>query len=401
MGARGDIFTVPAKHGPTRNLTATPGVHERSAAWSPDGKWIAYIADATGEDEIYIRSQDGAEAPTQLTSGSDTYKYQLAWSPDSKRLLWSDKKNRLQFIDVSSKQTTVVDQSLAWEIHDFTWSPDSQWIAFTRPEERRFPNIYLYSIESRQKTQVTDGWFDVGGPEFSSDGKLLFFVSDRTFNPTYSQVEWNHIYSDMARIYFVTLAQDTKSPFAPKSDEVKIKKDEAKPETDKKEDPAKDAPKPEGEKKNGDTAAPAKSDESAAEKKPVEKKDDKKVVVKVDADGLAQRIAVLPIPAANYGQLTSVGDKLYYIRKGKLFLFELEKQKETELGDFGSYRFRRPQEDGGGRARHLCDRRPALGEDRDEGEDGGFGRRQGPTRSPSGMESDLRGVLAPNARFRL
>jgi len=338
VGARGDIFTVPAKHGPTRNLTATPGVHERSAAWSPDGKWIAYVADVTGEDEIYIRPQDGAEAPTQLTSGSDTYKYQLGWSPDSKRLLWSDKKNRLQFIDVASKQTTVVDQSPAWEIRDFTWSPDSQWIAFTRPEERRFPNIYLYSIESRQKIQVTDGWFDVGGPEFSSDGKLLFFVSDRTFNPTYSQVEWNHIYSDMARIYFVTLAQDTKSPFAPKSDEVKVKKDEAKPETDKKEDPAKAAPKPEGEKKDGDASAPAKTEESAAEKKPVEKKDDKKVVVKVDADGLAQRIAVLPIPASSYGQITSVGDKLYYIRKGKLFLYELDKQKETELGDFGSYR---------------------------------------------------------------
>jgi len=339
VGARGDLFTVPAKHGPTRNLTATPGVHERSAAWSPDGKWIAYVSDAGGEDEIYLRPQDGTGAPAQLTEGSDTYKYGLAWSPDAKRLLWSDKKNRLQFIDVVSKQTTLVDQSPAWEIHDYAWSPDSQWIAFTRPEPRRFPNIHLYALESRQKVQVTDGWFDVGNPEFSTDGKYLFFVSERSFNPTYSQTEWNHVYNDMAKIYFVTLAEDTKSPFAPKSDEVKIKpEDEPKKEADPKEEEAKPAPKPQDES-GTEKAALAKKEGGDAAKQAAEKQEEKpKVVVKVDAEGLPQRIAVLPLPASAYGQLTSVGDKLYYVRKGKLVLFELEKQKETELGDFGSYR---------------------------------------------------------------
>ena len=230
LGARGDVFTVPAKNGPTRNLTQSPGVHDRNAVWSPDGKTIAYISDASGEDEIYIRPQDGSGIPTQLTTGADTYKYELAWSPDSKRILWSDKKNRLQFVDVASKQVTLVDTA-SWEMHDFTWSPDSLWIAFTRPEARRFPSIQLYSLESKQMIPATDGWFEVSNPEFSTDGKYLFFVSSRTFTPTYGQTEWNHVYNEMARIYLVTLTKAAKSPFAPKSDEVKPvkEKSDAKP----------------------------------------------------------------------------------------------------------------------------------------------------------------------------
>ncbi|NLH72075.1 MAG: protease [Verrucomicrobia bacterium] len=340
FGARGEIFTVPAKHGPTRNLTCTPGVHERNATWSPDGKWIAYISDASGEDEVWIRPQDGTGSPVQLTALGDTYKYHLIWAPDSKRILWGDKMNRLQFVEVESKRVTLVDQATAWEITDYTWSPDSRWIAYTKPEERRFPNIYLYNLESKEKIVATDGWFDVREPEFSSDGKYLFFVSERTFNPTYGQTEWNHVYLDMAGIYLVTLAKDVKSPFAPKSDEVKIAKDDQKKEPDvKSPTPKGDKPsaEPEKESEKKDDTTKKETAEKAPEKKETEKAD-KEVRVKVDADGLPQRIIALPVPASQYNSLTSVGDKLYYVRKGKLFLYELDKQKETELGDYPGYR---------------------------------------------------------------
>src|SRR5207249_10196 len=128
FAARGDIFTVPAKDGITRNLTRTPGVHERNALFSPDGKKVAFVSDATGEDEIHVGPADGSEPAKPVTSGADTYKYELLWSPDSKKILWSDKKLRLQFVDVPSKRVTLVNQAKAFEIRDFTWSPDSNWV---------------------------------------------------------------------------------------------------------------------------------------------------------------------------------------------------------------------------------------------------------------------------------
>lgn len=309
FGARGEVFTVPAKDGNTRNLTNTSGVHERNSKWSPDGKWISYISDATGEDEIYVTSQDGSGKPIQLTKNADTYKYQPIWSPDSKKLLWSDKKLRLLYVDIDSKVVTEVAQATAWEITAAAWSPDSKWISYSQFEEMQMATVYLYSVDEKKTTTVTDGWFDSYGPAFSSDGKYLFFVSDRSFSPTYSQTEWNHSYSDLSGIYFVTLAKGTQSPFHPKSDEVSMKGKE------EKKDEAKDEKKKEGEKPD----------------------------VKVDLDGLQQRIAGLPVSAAGYTNLTSVGSKLYYSRNGskdektKLLLYDLDKQKETELGEFNGF----------------------------------------------------------------
>ena len=307
FGARGEIFTVPAKYGNTRNLTNTSGVHERNSKWSPDGKWITYISDASGEDEIYIMPQDGSAPGTQLTKNGDTYKYQGYWSPDSKKIIWADKKLRLQYVDVESKKITTVSQATAWEFTDYAWSPDSKWIAYAKTEDSSMTNIYLYSLEKKESYAVTDGWYSSYSSSFSSDGKLLFFVSDRSFNPTLSQTELDHVYNDMAKIYFITLSKETKSPFEPKSDEVKIK--EAGKESDK----------------------PDKKKDEKEESKPP---------VKVDLDGLQQRIAGLPISAASYRNLQSVGDKLYYIRNGskdeksKLLFFDFEKLKENELGRF-------------------------------------------------------------------
>ncbi|MCL1834148.1 MAG: PDZ domain-containing protein [Leptospirales bacterium] len=315
FGARGDIFSVPAKDGSTRNLTNTSGIHERNSAWSPNGKWIAYVSDASGEDEIYIKKDDPNSEAIQLTKNADTYKYQLSWSPDSKKIMWSDKKQRLSYVDVDSKKIVEVDKSNVWEITQYSWSPDSKWIVYTNPQKEG-SMLFLYSVESAKTQSISDFWYSSYNPIFSSDGKYIFFVSDRDFTPTYGNTEFNAVYRDMAKIYLLTLAKNTDSPFKLKSDEVAITEGTA-------------------EEKKADT----KKEDTKSDVK-------KEVSVKIDIDGLKDRIAVLPIQAAGYRSLASVGDKLYYQKMGSgsrgaggpaLMMYDLTKKTETDLGAVNGY----------------------------------------------------------------
>ena len=310
FGARGDVFTVPARTGVTRNITSTPGVHERNSKWSPDGKWIAFISDASDEDQIYIQAQDGKTAAQQITRTNETYMYQIYWSPDSKKILWADKRLRLRYVDITSGAISEVDKADAWEFSDYAWAPDSKWIVYTRPEVEVMNRIYIYSLDAKKSVPVTESWYSSSNPVFSSDGKYIFFTSDRDFNPVFSRTEYNHAYLDMTRIYLLTLTRDVESPFKLKSDEVELKKEESKPvDTKKKED----------------------------------EKEKKEIIVKIDFDGILTRIAGLPIQVANYYNLGSSEDALYYLRRGSkdekplFFFYDLKEQKENELGQFNGY----------------------------------------------------------------
>jgi tricorn protease len=294
VSARGDIYTVPVKSGITRNLTETSGVHERNPKWSPDGKWVAYISDATGNDEIYMRSQDGLQKPVQITSNKDTYKYSFDWSPDSKKILWSDNMHRLRYVDVDSKKITEIDQTPDGEIRGFNWSPDSRWIAYTLPRLNTTNVVIIYNIEDKEKHTVSDEWFDASNSFFSDDGKYILFSSARNFNPTYSATEWNHAYTNMNKLYIATLKKSTPSPFAYQDDEVTVK---------------------------GDSAV-AKKDQPAANKK------DPKI--EIDFDGIQGRTSELN---ASYG-VACIGGNVYYNRDGSLYLFDLQKKKETDLGNY-------------------------------------------------------------------
>ena len=320
FGARGDVWTVPVKSGITRNLTQSDNAHDRNVAWSPDGKYIAYISDRTGEDEIYIQAQDGKEEAIQLTKDSDTYKYSLLWSPDSKKILWDDKMNRINMVDVASKKVTEVASSRAGEMDDFCWSPDSRWIAYAMPSTFSVSQIHIYNVDSGKDETVTDGWYNSSSPAFDKSGKYLYFTSERDFRPTYGWLEWNHVYTDMSKIYLITLQKDTPSPFLMENDEVKVEGEKE----------GKDGPeKPDGpkDKKHGKDGPSTSSGTSEVKE------------VKIDFDGISNRVVVLPVNAGRYWNLTGVENGLYYVAAGRngggLGYFDAKSKKCTSIGGFG------------------------------------------------------------------
>nr|MBA3273638.1 PD40 domain-containing protein [Chthoniobacterales bacterium] len=338
VSARGDLFSVPAQDGAPRQLTRTANAHDRDAIWSPDGKWIAYNSDASGENELYIRSQDGKGEPQQVTSGADTYFYQPVWSPDSKKLLWSDRMQRLRFVDVASKAITQVDQDPFGEIGAYDWSPDSQWITWSRPEQHNGYQVYLFSLADKKPVAATGPWYSAGDPAFSDDGKYLLLTSSRDFNPLFGQEDFAQIYRDMTRVYLVTLAKETENPVGPRSDEVGKKDKEKDKDVGAKQD-----------EKKGDPKSDKKPDDKAAEPK-------KPVVVKIDLDGIQDRLIALDIPRGDYGNLRMVDGRIFYLRrtvaddtggdeededaggaKAHLCSYSIEDRKETVLGDVNGY----------------------------------------------------------------
>lgn len=285
---RGEVFDVPVTKGVTRNITRTPGAHERSAQWSPDGKHIAYISDRTGETELWLQPIDGGD-PVQYTKNNDSYITGFEWAPDSKTIVYQDRKNRVRLLDVATKAVTTPVEDPRGAPRGTTFSPDSKWLTYTRVTDNRFSIVYVYDIAAKREYAVTDKWYNSSSPVFSTDGKYLFFSSSRDFNPTYGQTEWNHTYTNMGGLYMALLQSDTPSPFLGKDPEVNAPKDEA-------------------------------------------KKADGPVTVKVDADGLTDRI--LRVPVQGQQPIYATGSKVWYAGRGMgggVRVYDLVRQKDDEV----------------------------------------------------------------------
>ncbi|MCA9305828.1 MAG: PD40 domain-containing protein [Phycisphaerales bacterium] len=221
--ARGDIWSLPAEDGITRNLTRTAGVAERDPSWSPDGKWIAYLSDETGEYEVYIKQSDGKGETRQLTSDGTGYRHIVNWSPDSKSICFTEKTGEIKLLDVEGATTKHVATD-PWAVNplgqEVSWSHDSKWLAFSIADEANGMGVvHLYSIETGELTPVTSPMFATTSPAFDRKGEFLYMTSSRTFSPTYSDIDTTFVYRDSGVLLAVPLNSEVENPWKLKNEE--------------------------------------------------------------------------------------------------------------------------------------------------------------------------------------
>ena len=316
--ARGDLFTVPAEKGDVRNLTNSPGVRERDPVWSPDGKTILFLSDKTGDYQFHVIAADGKTPERQVTKEAPTFRFPALWAPDSKKFAYADKTNALHWVDVATGKATTVEHSEFGGFAGVNWSPDSKWIAYTHNTPATFGQIELYSLDSGKSTAVTDGMSDSSSPAFDTDGHYLFFVSRRTFTPTFGGFELNMQFSTTDKLYAATLIDTIASPVAPQSDE-----------------------------ERGEEAG--KGDEDKTEKGDKGKTKDAKAATKaadkgihIDLAGIGERVVELPVGAGRYQALSGTKGKLVFMSQDdtpddngvaplSLHYFDLDKREDKTV----------------------------------------------------------------------
>ncbi len=271
----GEILTVPAKKGDIRNLTQTPGACDRYPAWSPDGQSIAYLSDISGEYELYIIDQKGEKKPTRIKLGKPAFYYTPVWSPDGKKIAYTDNHLNLYYMDVTEKKPILIDSDTyshpERSMHP-VWSPDSKWIAYAKRLDNHFRAIFLYSLENREKYQITDGMSDAAYPAFDCNNKYLYFAASTDIGPRNCWLDLSSYNQRFTRsLYVVVLRKDLPSPFAPQSDEEKKEKKE-------------------------------------------KTKSEEKIEFRIDLENIDQRILALPVPARQYSHLlTATEGILFYL----------------------------------------------------------------------------------------
>ena len=301
--AHGDIFTVPAEHGDVRDLTASSGVMERDPAWSPDGRWIAFFSDSTGEYELHIKDQRGLHADRTIAlAPSPSFYFTPKWSPDSKRIAYADKHLGMYVIDVANEHPRAVkfdaqpfeSFSNLGGTFDANWSPDGRYIAYARQLSNFLRVVFVYDTRDGVTHQVTDGLSDASSPAFDKSGKYLYFLASTNVGLTTYGLDMEADGRPVSSsVYVAVLQRTTASPVAPQTAE----------------EPVIDEP-------DGSSTPKPKPSSKPAEAKPAPRP--------IDFDGILQRIVALPIGEANFVQLSAGAPGTIFLLQGPLATVDQE-----------------------------------------------------------------------------
>jgi tricorn protease len=286
--ARGDVFSIPVEHGVARNLTQSSGAHDREAAWSSDGKRLAYISDRSGEEELYVQAQDGATPAQAVTSGSTGRYFAPRWSADDKRIALADQTGRLFVIELAAKRRIAVAKDPAELSLDYRWSPDGQYLSYTLNDGNHFSGVHIWSVADEKSRRVTPEYFDSQSPAWSPNGELLYFLSAREYQPLISTVEFNFATDRQIGIFAVALHAGVANPYGVRDDEPGDEKKEADKDKDKDKDKGKD-------------------------------KEKSKTAVKIDFDGILERAIRVPLEADNLSELHVADENLIYQQNGPFY----------------------------------------------------------------------------------
>jgi tricorn protease len=384
--ARGDIWTVPAENGPPRNLTRTSGVAERFPAWSPDGRWIAYFSDETGEYELYIVQSDGKGEKRQLTDDRHPFCLEPHWSPDSNHLIFADKAGSTFIHTIESKETKLVDTDPWTDNMQPSWSSDSRWIAYQKTAEARpTPSIWLYNVESGEKHQITHGMFAESSPVFDRKGDYLFYKANLAFQPMYASIGSDFIYTQSERLLAIPLRVDVKYPWLPESDEESWKDEEP-------------------EKGNGEKPdKPEEEEEAAPPDKPADPISGAWsgtiTGAELPAEGFPFTMT-LTLGADNTvsGTIEAMGESVAITSgtydpaaKQLVLVIEVEGEQGTVTATVGDNTMTGTVS-GGGMAFEFTAQRSSAGGNGDEGDDEGKDKDKGKDKEPKEVKIDLEGI---------
>jgi tricorn protease len=292
--ARGDVFSVPVEHGITRNLTQSSFAHDREVAWSNDGKRLAYVSDRTGEEEIYIQAQDGNDSAVQVTSGSAARYYAPRWSGDDKRIAFSDSTGKIYVIEVATKKRATVVRDPADLSQDYRWSPDGQYLSFSLNDANGLSGVHIWSVAGGKSRRVTPPLFNAHSPAWAPNGELLYFLSEREYQPLLSTIEFDFATDRQTGIFAVALRKDVRNPFGIRDDEPG--------------DEHKEADKDAGNDKRSD-GKPGTG----------KRKESSKAPMKIEFEGIEGRAIRVPLDADNLSALEAGDENLLYQRSGPMY----------------------------------------------------------------------------------